>query len=97
MGTLTIYRTYFLEDDIVDGDYPRDDTETEIHAGIGAAEAAHLIELEGLSFAATGNDWAADPDGSYVVDYHTGKRCETSAHLDGFPERVVSAIIAKVG
>jgi hypothetical protein len=30
MGTLTIYRTYFLEDDIVDGDFPRDDTTTDV-------------------------------------------------------------------
>lgn len=97
MGTVTFYHTFFLEDDVEDGDFPRDDVDTEVFDGIGAVEAARLIEREGLSFAATGNEWAADPDGSRIVDYSTGRRVETSAHLSYFHPRVVAAIIERVG
>lgn len=97
MGTVTIYRTYFLEEDIHDGDYPHDDVRTEVYDELSASEAARLLEREGLSFAATGNEWAADPDGSYITNYATGERCETSGHLSGFHPRVVNALIVKVG
>lgn len=96
-GTVTIHRTYFLEADIVDGDYPRDDVTTEVHDGLTAREAADLLTREGLSFQATGNDWAADPDGTYISNYATGERVETSGHLSGFPDRVTAAIIETVG
>lgn len=97
MGTVTIHRTYFLEEDVYDGDFPRDDTRTDVHDEITAREAATLIEREGLSFAATGNTWAADPDGSRITNYATGQRVEVSAHLSEFPERVANAIIEVVG
>jgi hypothetical protein len=97
MGTLTIYRTHFLEDDIVDGDFPRDDTTMDVYSNVTAKEAADVLIREGLSFDATGNDWAADPDGSYVTNYATGQRCEISGHLSDFDPRLVAAIIRRVG
>lgn len=95
-GTVTIHAVHFLEDDIVDGDYPRDDTRTTVYDGLTAREACELIRREGLSFAATGNDWAADPDGSRIVNYVTGERVEEFAHLSGFPDRVAVAIMSVV-
>lgn len=109
MGTVTIHELRFTEDEIAvldeDGntswyaDPPVDEDHltTTVHEGLSAREAAELIQSEGLTFSATGNDWAANPDGSYVSDYVTGERCETSAHLSGFPDRVVDAIMAVVG
>jgi hypothetical protein len=97
MGTLTIHRTYFLLDDVVDGDFPRDVTATDVYSSVTAKEAADILIREGLSFDATGNDWAADPDGSYVTNYATGQRCETSGHLSDFDPRLVAAIIRRVG
>jgi hypothetical protein len=97
MGTLTIHRTYFLLDDVVDGDHPRNDTTTDIHENVTAKEAADILIREGLSFAATGTDWAADPDGSYTVNYAAGRQCETSGHLSDFDPRLVAAIIRRVG
>ena len=32
-------------------------------------EAVDVITREGLTFTATGADWAANPDGSVIVDY----------------------------
>lgn len=95
-GTVTIHRTYFLEEDISDGDYPRDDTRTEVYDELSARDAVDLIRREGLSFKATGALWAANPDGSRMVNYATGQLVEESAHLAGFPERVERAIIAAV-
>lgn len=96
-GTVTVHAVHFLEDDIHDGDYPRDDTRTTVYDDVTAREAADIIRREGLSFAATGNDWAANPDGSYVSNYATGERVEESAHLSGFHPRVEAAIISAVG
>lgn len=95
-GTVTIYRLRFLEEDIHDGEVPRDDVDTDVHEGLTAREACELIRSEGLTFEATGNDWAANPDGSYVSNYGTGERCEVSAHLSGFPDRVAAAIMCAV-
>jgi hypothetical protein len=95
-GTVTIHRTYFLESDVYDGATPIGDTWTDEHDDLTAREAARLIRNEGLTFAATGNRWATDPDGSRIVDYATGRRVDTSAHLEGWPERVEAAIIAAV-
>lgn len=95
-GTVTIYRTHFLEDDIYEGEFPRDDVRTEEWDDLSAAEVVALIRREGLTFEATGGSWAADPDGSRIVDYARGERVETSAHLEGWPLRVEVAIIAAV-
>jgi len=96
-GTVTIHRTRFLESDVWEGDYPRDDVRTDVYDDMTAIEAANLLKREGLSFDATGADWAADPDGSYISDYGTGERTETSGHLSGFHPRVAAAIIRAVG
>lgn len=53
--------------------------------------------VQALTFAATGNDWAADPDGSYTSNYATGEQTETTAHLSDYPARLTCAIIRKVG
>jgi hypothetical protein len=97
LGTLTIYRTRYLLDDVVDGDYGDGDTDTTTLTEVSASEAARLISDAGLSFAATGGSWAANPDGSYTSNYATGEETEESAHLSNFPDRLVNAIIQKVG
>lgn len=99
MGTVKIIRVRYLEDDVYEGSLPfeayRDADVVEVDCS--AAEAARLIGDAGLSFAATGTDWAANPDGSYVSDRATGERVDETAHLSGFHPRVLAAIIAKVG
>ena len=109
MGTVTIHELRFTEDEIAvldetgstswyaDPPVDEDHLTTVVHEGLTAREAANLIRSEGLTFSATGNEWAASPDGSYVSNYGTGERCETSAHLSGFPDRVLDAIIEVVG
>lgn len=92
---VNVYRTFFLEDEIVDGDYygaPHTHTDSDHMIGT-ASELARWIRADGLTFAASGGEWAADPDGSYVTDYRTGERCETSAHLpENMPERLANAL-----
>lgn len=109
-GTLTIHRTRFLESeveirdedgDVVDlVDIPHDDDHTTAEvweAGeLAAAEVVQLIRREGLTFEASGGAWAADPDGSSIINYGTGEREEVTAHLAGWPPRVVVAIHAAV-
>jgi hypothetical protein len=99
LGTLTIYRTRYLLDDVVDGDFPRGDwnTDTTTLTEVSASEAARIISDAGLSFAASGGSWASNPDGSYTSNYATGEETEESAHLSDFPDRLVNAIIQKVG
>jgi len=69
-----------------------DDTTDEIIDG-----AVRVLQREGLTFAATGSDYAANPDGSTIIDYGTAEREETSAHLHGFTDAEVAAIIDRVG
>ena len=59
-------------------------------------EAVRVIQREGLTFAATGNDWAANPDGTIITDYATAEREETTAHLHGFSEAHTALIMAGV-
>jgi hypothetical protein len=96
---VNVYRTYFREDEITDGDYhDAPNTHTVADHMIGtASDLARWIRADGLTFAATGGEWAADPDGSYITDYATGERCETSAHFtDDIPDRLANAIRASV-
>lgn len=97
MITVTFHHIHFLEDDIHDGDFPRDDTRTEVFHADDVEEAAKWIEAEGLTFAATGNEWAADPDGMRIVNYATGEMVESSAHLSGCDDSDIAAVIAIVG
>jgi hypothetical protein len=91
----------FLEDDIVDGDIGRDayeDADIEEVAVDGIDEAVDLIQRHGLTFAATGSDWASDPDGSRIVDYYDGRREEVSAHFaDGWTDREMDRVMDRVG
>lgn len=76
----------FFEDDVFEGSLPReayDNAHVVMHDVENVQEAVDLIKREGLSFKATGTGWAANPDGSVIVDYSTGEREEVTAHLFG--------------
>lgn len=93
MITVTFYNVHFLEDDIHDGDIPRDDVRTGIYVTDDVFEAAMWIKREGLRFDATGADWAADPDGSRIVNYVTGERVEQTAHISDTTEDEFDEIV----
>jgi len=100
IGTVRITRVTYLEDEVFEGDIPReahDNARSEDFECDDVEEAVRAIQREGLTFAATGTDWAANPDGSYTSDYATGERTETTAHLHGFAPFHVNAIIERVG
>lgn len=60
-------------------------------------ELIDAVRRDGVTFAATGNDWAADPDGSYVIDYATAEREAVSWHFDGIaPDMLARVIIPAV-
>lgn len=97
---VVIYSVQYREDDVVDGDVPRDDVTTTIYDCDDEDPVEHAIRIirqEGLSFAATGRDWAADPDGSHLIDYREGIRVEVTAHLHGWNDEDVRTIIDRVG
>lgn len=96
MGTVKIIEVRYLEADIYEGSVPMDDVTTTEYDELTAREAANLILREGLSFEATGNEWAANPDGSRCSNPATGERVETTAHLEGFHPRVLNAIMEVV-
>ena len=84
---VTIITVKFYEDDIYEGSLSREVYENAaeyVWHPEDVEEAADILKREGLTFAATGGAWAADPDGSFVADYVTGERHEVSGHLDGF-------------
>lgn len=94
MIVVTIYRTRFREEDIFEGDFPRDDTCEEIYEG-NAVEMARVIRNEGLTF--EHSRWAYQIDGTRIVDYGEGIREEVSAHLsDDLNPRLAAAIRAAV-
>ena len=100
IGTVRIIRVTFLEDDVFEGSIPMEcyeNASTEDFEVSTSAEAVDVLKREGLSFAATGTDWAADPDGSRITDYATAERTETTGHLHGFSPWSVRAIIERVG
>lgn len=88
---VNVYRTFFFPD----GDYynaPHTHTFEDYFEGT-AAELAREIRKEGLTFDASGGEWAANPDGSCVSNYATGERCEVSAHLPAdMPARLANAL-----
>jgi hypothetical protein len=105
LPTVRITRVLFLEEDVWEGDFPRDDvrsedfdfdpqTETEEEILDGAVR---VFEREGLTFSATGNDWAANPDGTVIVNYATAQREEVTGHLIGFTAEQTATIIERVG
>jgi hypothetical protein len=100
IGIVRIIRVSFLEDDVFEGDIPREAYEnarTEDFDVDDIEEAVHVLKREGLTFTATGNDWAGDPDGTRITDYATGERTETSGHLKFMRPIDVAAIIERVG
>ena len=99
IGTVMIYRIHFHESDIVDGalNLTDDNTTSDSYPVDTVGEAVDLILSEGLTFAATGNDWAAHPDGSYITDYSTGERAEVTAHLHHFSDADALAVMGAVG
>jgi hypothetical protein len=100
IGNVRIIRVRFLEDEVYDGGIPQasyDNATTETFECDDIEEAVRVLQREGLTFAATGSDYAANPDGSTIVNYATAEREETSGHLNGFRPLDVEAIIARVG
>ena len=103
LPTVRITHVRFLEDDVFEGDIPREAYENAVSEDYDfdredAVEGAvRVIQREGLTFSATGNDWAANPDGTVIVDYATAEREETTAHLIGFTADETAAIIEQVG
>lgn len=98
-GTVRIIRVSFLESDIYDGSIPRECYENAVEEEYSCdhwTDAVNRLQCEGLSFDATGADWAANPDGSTIVDYATGRREEVTGHLIGFSryaeERITDAV-----
>jgi hypothetical protein len=75
-------------------DYPRGpEGKAEFIADLVAAFASEYV-----SFSATNNDWAAQPDGPYTVDYRDGRELEVSMHFgDNTPRYVIRDVINKVG
>jgi hypothetical protein len=98
IGTVRIIRVMFTEDQIFEGSLPRECYE---NARVTEFECDDVDEavraLVGLSFEATGTDWAADPDGSQIIDYRDGTREERTGHLVGFAPYAVDAIRKAVG
>lgn len=89
----------FFEPDVIDNDYADvvyHATTTRDVSVDDLAEAARTIKDEGLSFAATGNDWASHPDGSTIVDYSTAEREERTAVLVGFTDAQMVTVINAV-
>lgn len=83
MLDLIIIRTRYLEENVVDGNITESDVTTELVENLDLHEAIDLCRREGVRFDATGTDWAALPDGSFVRDYGTGEREEVTIHPQG--------------
>lgn len=98
--TVRIIEVRYFGEDVYDGSIPRECYEnahiTDYEVD-DVDEAVRVLQREGLSFAATGNDWAANPDGSYIADYATDRRVETTGHLYALSSEQIAAIIERVG
>lgn len=90
MLTIETTRVVFLEDDVWEGSLPREAydnarTETEdIEPEVPGLFALALAAVRALREAGTTEDngtWFSDPEGSYVSNYYTGERTETSARF----------------
>jgi len=100
IGTVKIIRVRFLEDDVYHGDIPRscyDNAIVEDYECDDVEEAVRVIQREGLTFTATGNDWAGNPDGSTIINYATAEREDATAHIDSFSDADATAIMDAVG
>ena len=100
IGTVRIIRVRFLEDDVYEGGIPQasyDNAVEEEYECETAYDAVCRIREHGLTFEATGTDWAANPDGSTIIDYATAEREEVTAHLVKFSPFHEAQIIEAVG
>jgi hypothetical protein len=79
-----IIEVHFLESEISDGDFPRDDVRTDYVEVNSAEELVSVLQQYGTTENA--GSWWSDPDGSRIVNYSTGERVETSAHPYNIPE-----------
>ena len=97
IGTVKVITVKFLEDEVWEGSIPREcyeNARVEEYECDDVEEAVRVIQREGLDFKSTGNDWAANPDGSFISNYATGERHEVTAHIDSFSDADAAAIIA---
>lgn len=85
--TVRIFRITYFEDDIIDGDITKEEVIRSVVPVEDVDEAVALIKSHGLTFSATGAEWAADPDGSHIIDYRLAEREEITAHRgDGWSD-----------
>jgi hypothetical protein len=95
-----LIRTTFLESEVFEGDYlnaPSTETEIRVYDGMHLTDMVRMCRDNGLTFEASGNDWASNPDGSQIVDYREGRREEVTFHFVDVPERLQLAVIDAVG
>jgi hypothetical protein len=100
IGTVKVITVSFLEDDVHDGGIPNasyENARVDEYDVEDVEEAIRVIQYAGLTFEATGNDWAGHPDGSSIHNYATGERHDVTAHLERFLPSEVLAIIEAVG
>ena len=100
IGTVKIIRVRFLEDEVYEGSIPMksfDNAIVESFECDDIDEAVRAITREGLTFAATGADWAAHPDGSQIIDYATAEREDVTAHIESFSDDDAALIVERVG
>lgn len=57
------------------------------------SELVDAVRYDYVTFAATGLDWASDPDGSRIIDYATAERETVSWHFDGISPALLSRVI----
>lgn len=57
------------------------------------ADLVASVRADGVTFDATGYDWASDPDGSHIIDYSTAERETVSWHFDGISPALLSRVI----
>lgn len=92
MINVLITRAYFSIDDIADGDIEYRDIVTEVVPADDAESAAEIICDLGLSFAATGADWAVSPDGAQIANFRSGIFEEVTARIVADSDSVLAAV-----
>lgn len=91
----------YLDSEVYEGSLPfsaYENADVTLHENLEIHEAIDLIRNLGLRFDATGNEWAADPDRSRIVDFQTGMREQVTAHpvVETMHDWELAAIIAGV-
>lgn len=57
------------------------------------AELVAAVRRDGVTFQATGADWATDPDGSHIIDYATAERETVSWHFDTLSPAMLARVV----